>query len=341
MDPEIVGLASAGASALIVAMTEDGWERTKQVIAGLWRRSKSAQVAGIEADLDESRQEMLASPESEVRHEVESEWKTRLRRLIAADPEAASELREFLTSSGLGRRPVFGVTTHHGTGHINQAGRDIHVHAAAAQDQPTAERLAAMHPERAAQQLDALTAADAAWLLASLPSTVAAQVIPHVAPGRLEVIVPEMNPHRCADTLRSADPKLAGSLLGAVPSMVAIRILGAGQGAWPSETIRALGEGRAVAYALALGDAAAWVLEALPSATIASAVEGTDVATGAAALEHLSPKKSAQVLPAINRWQRATLASRMRSDLLEAVLSEMADLDAQLLAQDLEQGAAR
>ncbi|CAM5584947.1 hypothetical protein BOQ63_002325 (plasmid) [Streptomyces viridifaciens] len=102
MDPELIGLASAAATALVGRLAADGWEQAKRAVVALWRRSGRANEAEVVAgELEECRSELLASGQSEegqaAAREMAIEWRGRLRGLLAAEPALAEELRALLT----------------------------------------------------------------------------------------------------------------------------------------------------------------------------------------------------------------------------------------------------
>ncbi|NYI03587.1 hypothetical protein [Allostreptomyces psammosilenae] len=138
MDPvTVAGLASAASTALVAAMVTDGWQRATGSIAGLWRRARPEQAEVVEAELVETREEMVRAREAgedveEARQEAVDEWQGRLRRLLRQHPELAAELRRVLdeeinpllpgpTSAGAGVVMHAEARDH---GRIYMAGRD-------------------------------------------------------------------------------------------------------------------------------------------------------------------------------------------------------------------------
>lgn len=129
MDPEVAALASAAATAVITAMAKEGWEGVRTAVSRLWRREPADRVEHITAALEHSRQELAGVPEplaESTQVELVAEWQARLRRLLAAHPELAGEVAAIVR---LEDRPdggvAFGPVQHHGTGDVNQAGRDL------------------------------------------------------------------------------------------------------------------------------------------------------------------------------------------------------------------------
>jgi hypothetical protein len=95
MDP----LLLAAASAVVTAMATDGWQQAREAVVRLWRRSRLSHVPAIEADLEETRAEMIAAGSAGDRAAEEglvAEWQRKLRRLLDADPDLEIELRRVL-----------------------------------------------------------------------------------------------------------------------------------------------------------------------------------------------------------------------------------------------------
>ena len=97
MDPELTSLASTAATTFVQLLTTDAWQRLKGLI-GLLTRSRPEREAALEAELDDSRAEIVAAGDDveQVRAELTAEWSGRLRRLLAANPAIAAELRRLL-----------------------------------------------------------------------------------------------------------------------------------------------------------------------------------------------------------------------------------------------------
>ncbi|WP_435245000.1 hypothetical protein [Streptomyces tendae] len=129
-------LAASATTMLVGEMTRDGWNRTKQAVAALWRRTRPEQVAHVESELDITRDDLVAARanrDGDTEAELVAEWQGRLRRLLSQDSESVEELRRLLTSTGASSQHVadFGGAVHLGFGDINQAGRDMTIHRAA------------------------------------------------------------------------------------------------------------------------------------------------------------------------------------------------------------------
>jgi hypothetical protein len=137
MDPAT--LAAAAATALIAAMTTDGWQQARSAIVRLWRRVYPNRAETIGDELAEVRPEALAARQqgdAGAEEGLAADWQRRLRRLLEADPEVAAELQRVLDHVFT---PVLGpadqervgqvVMKARATGHgrIFQAGRDMHI----------------------------------------------------------------------------------------------------------------------------------------------------------------------------------------------------------------------
>ncbi|MFJ2772785.1 hypothetical protein [Streptomyces sp. NPDC087300] len=121
MDAELTALAAAGATALVQQMVTDGWTRARDGVAALFSRDGGSGGSGdvddevLVGELEEARAEVVAARDSgdeEIADDVRTEWRSRLRRRLAADPEAVVELRALLAEleEGEGGAAVGGVT---------------------------------------------------------------------------------------------------------------------------------------------------------------------------------------------------------------------------------------
>ncbi len=130
-------LALAAASALVGVLATEGWQDGRRAVVALWRRARPEQAPAVEADLAEARTELLAAREAgdeQAEQALVVEWRQRLRRLAAADPEAARELRRIVDEELTPLLPPAGrqITVNQnatvsGFGRVNQAGRDIRI----------------------------------------------------------------------------------------------------------------------------------------------------------------------------------------------------------------------
>ncbi|MFD3918452.1 hypothetical protein [Streptomyces sp. NPDC058595] len=99
METELVALATAGATALVQQMATDGWTAARDRMVAFFAGRGSATPASVEEELDTVRAELVAARQDEDEQlitDVHTEWRTRLRRTLAADPAAAAELRALL-----------------------------------------------------------------------------------------------------------------------------------------------------------------------------------------------------------------------------------------------------
>ncbi|MFD9374247.1 hypothetical protein ACFWBH_01700 [Streptomyces sp. NPDC059999] len=99
MDSELVVLASSAATTVVGLLATDAWEQTKVAVTALWQRARPEQAEAIEGELLATRTELLAAREAGdggAEEELTVEWRTRLRRLLAADPALERELRGLL-----------------------------------------------------------------------------------------------------------------------------------------------------------------------------------------------------------------------------------------------------
>ncbi|WP_151770078.1 hypothetical protein [Streptomyces abyssomicinicus] len=130
MDPEMAVLAGTAGTTLVALLTTEVWERARDGIAALWRRADPGRAEAISDELDVTRTELLTAREggdTESPGELSTEWQGRIRRLLAAHPEQAEELRTLLDELRP-HAPAGPTVTQHATasGHarVYQAGRD-------------------------------------------------------------------------------------------------------------------------------------------------------------------------------------------------------------------------
>lgn len=112
--PEVVALASSGATTLVGLMVTDGWTQARARFTCLLRRRHP----GVEAELDSARNTLLAATGSNserARTEVEAAWTERLTSLLSGNPEAASELTAILAEYQ--RNSQAGIGIHGGVFH--------------------------------------------------------------------------------------------------------------------------------------------------------------------------------------------------------------------------------
>jgi hypothetical protein len=138
VDTELAQLISTAATALVQLLTTEGWERAKSAVGSLWQRVHPDRVAMLEVELGDSRAALLAARgvgDDQAERDLEGEWRGRLRRLVAADPQVADELprllqelRAALTEAGVAQGGHIDMRAH-ASGHaqVYQAGRDQHI----------------------------------------------------------------------------------------------------------------------------------------------------------------------------------------------------------------------
>lgn len=138
MDAELAELTAAAATTLVQRLALDGWEAARSVVVALWRRSRPRHAEMIGEELDGARAEVLAARQAgdvQGEEELAAEWRGRLRRLAAGDPQAVAGLRELVRSwadtapgagaSGAGQASIRVRAT--GRSRVIAAGRDAHV----------------------------------------------------------------------------------------------------------------------------------------------------------------------------------------------------------------------
>jgi len=137
MDPAT--LAAAAASGLIAAMMTTAWDQARSAIVGLWRRVHPNRAETIGEELAEVRQEALVARQqgdAGTEEGLIADWQRRLRRLLEADSEIATELQRVLEDvltpalnpadqERIGQIVMNAQASGHGR--VFQAGRDIHV----------------------------------------------------------------------------------------------------------------------------------------------------------------------------------------------------------------------
>ncbi|WP_329389051.1 hypothetical protein [Streptomyces sp. NBC_01716] len=99
MEAELVALAAAGATALVQQMATEGWTAARDRVVAFFADRSSVTPDSVEEDLETGRAELVAAyrdEDEDLMADVQSEWRTRLRRALAADPSAAAELRTLL-----------------------------------------------------------------------------------------------------------------------------------------------------------------------------------------------------------------------------------------------------
>lgn len=130
MDSEIAGLAGTAATTLVTLLTTEGWQRAKEQFASLWRRIQPERAEAVTGELEATRDDLLRAQgdgDSRTEAELAAEWQGRIRRLLAAYPDAASQLRALLAELSAQVPPGPAVRQQaiaSGNARIYQAGRD-------------------------------------------------------------------------------------------------------------------------------------------------------------------------------------------------------------------------
>ncbi|MFD4944592.1 hypothetical protein ACFWNT_19175 [Streptomyces sp. NPDC058409] len=97
-------LAASVATALVQHMVADSWGQVHERLVAFFARNGATteEEAVVTGELEASRGELTAARDEgddPPAGDVEAEWRARLRRRLAADPQAADELRATLTES--------------------------------------------------------------------------------------------------------------------------------------------------------------------------------------------------------------------------------------------------
>ncbi|MFF0430764.1 hypothetical protein ACFYU9_00865 [Streptomyces sp. NPDC004327] len=133
MDAEIATLASTAGTTLVTLLATDAWQSIRDGMTGLWQRVRPDRAPAVSAELESSREDLVrarATGDQETEAEVRAEWQGRIRRLLAAHPELAEDLRTLLADVSPGAPAVPQVTQHataSGRSRVYQAGRDLHL----------------------------------------------------------------------------------------------------------------------------------------------------------------------------------------------------------------------
>ncbi|MFB7665389.1 hypothetical protein ACFC1R_15795 [Kitasatospora sp. NPDC056138] len=99
MEAEIAALATSGATTLVGLMATELWTQARGRFAALFGRDRATEIA---EELDEVREDLRSTGNGTA---AAAEWARRLRRALAADPEAAEELRDLLAEFGPAAEP--------------------------------------------------------------------------------------------------------------------------------------------------------------------------------------------------------------------------------------------
>ncbi|MGY5107138.1 hypothetical protein ACWC19_42575, partial [Streptomyces sp. 900105245] len=61
MDPEMVALAGTAGTTLVGLLTTEAWQRARDGVTALWRRAEPARADAISAELEVTREDLLAA----------------------------------------------------------------------------------------------------------------------------------------------------------------------------------------------------------------------------------------------------------------------------------------
>jgi hypothetical protein len=128
MDQELTTLTQNASLTLVTLMATDAWERTRDGIVALWRRTWPERADAVAAELNGAREDLTA--DLVPGDELAAEWQGRIRRLLSARPDAAVELRSLLDELGPDAVTVPAVSQRasaSGDSRIYQAGRDLRI----------------------------------------------------------------------------------------------------------------------------------------------------------------------------------------------------------------------
>ncbi|MEU7924693.1 hypothetical protein [Micromonospora sp. NPDC049107] len=136
MDEQLFELATTAGNAVVTLLATDAWQTAKSAMVSLWGVAHPQRVEVISGELDDARAALLAGRRSDgptVEEELAGEWRGRLRRLLAADPGLADELKRLLDEQLVPAARNAGVATVNqraraeGNARIYMSGRDLSV----------------------------------------------------------------------------------------------------------------------------------------------------------------------------------------------------------------------
>jgi hypothetical protein len=138
VDPELTALTSTAATTVVQLLATAAWEQARSAVVGLWRRAHPERAETVQAELEDSRAELLAARQAgdeQVEQALVGEWQGRLRRLMVADPQLADDLCRVVAElrsalAGVDPQQVATITmqaTAFGSSRVSQAGRDLHI----------------------------------------------------------------------------------------------------------------------------------------------------------------------------------------------------------------------
>ncbi|MCX5097574.1 hypothetical protein OOK36_55040 [Streptomyces sp. NBC_00365] len=135
MDP----IALAAGTALVSAIAADAWQGARAGLVAVWRRVRPEQAEAVDAELAETRAQVLAAREAgaaDTEQALVADWQLRIQALLRANPAVADELRHLLDTQlapalSVEERSRIGTLVMRaevsGSGRVYQAGRDQHI----------------------------------------------------------------------------------------------------------------------------------------------------------------------------------------------------------------------
>lgn len=131
MDTELIALAGSAGSTLVGLAATDAWNGFRNGLLGMWRRARPDRVDAIADELDAAQEELRsahAADDQVLMSELAAEWGSRIRRLLAAHPDLAEELRGLLErNTDPASTSVVQKVKAYGHAQVHQAGRDLTV----------------------------------------------------------------------------------------------------------------------------------------------------------------------------------------------------------------------
>ncbi|MFI2633251.1 hypothetical protein ACH5A2_23170 [Streptomyces collinus] len=136
MGPEIAELARTAGTTMVTLMAGQAWESAREGLVSLWQRFQPDRAEAVGGELEATREDLLLAQrtgDADTESELTAEWQARVRRLLAARPEVAEELRRILGE--LSPQPAEAQSSVEvrlraevsGSGRVYQAGRDQHI----------------------------------------------------------------------------------------------------------------------------------------------------------------------------------------------------------------------
>ncbi|MFG2431637.1 hypothetical protein [Streptomyces sp. NPDC048590] len=134
MDAQLIELARTAGASVVTLMATDAWERTRDGLVSLFRRTDPSRAEGVQGELDAARDDLLSARDTGdelTEGELRDAWTGRMRRLLVERPDIAEDLRALLSELDPGAKDApQGVHLRaeaSGSGRVYQAGRDQHI----------------------------------------------------------------------------------------------------------------------------------------------------------------------------------------------------------------------